>query len=72
MIDCPWGNLSMHTFRKLPMNKPSKVKTGINKDNFLYYPILSCIASELMIHQGGELRQYLSAGGGTQAESRFC
>ena len=24
----------MHTFRKLPVNKPSRVKTNINKDNF--------------------------------------
>ena len=56
IIDCPPGNLSMHTFRKLPVHKPSKVKTGINnKDNFLYYPIINYIASEFMIHQGREL-----------------
>jgi len=40
-MDCPRGNLSMHTFRKLPIAKPSKAKTGINKDNLLYYPVLS-------------------------------
>ena len=45
----------MHTFRKLPVTKPSKVKTGINKNNFLYYPILNWITLEPMIHQGVEL-----------------
>jgi len=33
----------MHTLRKLPTNKPSKAKTGINKANF-YYPVLNWIA----------------------------
>ena len=37
IIDCPCGSLSMHTFRKLPTNKPNRVKTHISKDNFLYY-----------------------------------
>ena len=34
----------MHTFKKLPMNKPNKVKTGINKDNsYITYTKLDCI-----------------------------
>jgi len=34
----------MHTFRKLPVNKPSRVKASINKANFLYtYSKLDCI-----------------------------
>lgn len=53
-MDCPWGNLSMHTFRKLPVNKPSKVKASINKANFIL-PILNWIALELMIERETEL-----------------
>ena len=55
MIDCSEGSLSIHTFRKLPVTKPSKVKTGINNDNLLYYPALSFIVLKSMIHQGAGL-----------------
>ena len=58
-MDCPWGNLSIHTFRKLPVNKPSKVKASINKANFIL-PIW--IALEIMIQQGIELRNRCSFG----------
>ena len=58
----------MHTLRKLPVDKPSKVNTGINKDNFLYYPILSGIASEPMIHQGIKLSNGSGSGDITLVE----
>ena len=45
----------MHTFKKLPVNKPSKVKTGVKKANFLYYLRLNSFVSEPMIHQGRKL-----------------
>jgi len=42
-MDCPRGNLSMHTFKKLPTNRPSKAKTTINKANFLYYQFVDYV-----------------------------
>ena len=62
-MDCPWGNLSIHTFRKLPVHKPSKVKASINKANFIL-PILNWIALKLMIQQGTKLSNRGSLGDG--------
>lgn len=66
-MDCPWGNLSMHTFRKLPVTKPSKAKASINKANFIL-PILNWIALEVMIQQGTELSNRCSLGMGNLSE----
>jgi hypothetical protein len=48
-IDCPEGNLSMQTFKKLPMNRPSRINTIISKAKF-FILILNVII-ECMIHQ---------------------
>ena len=48
----------MHTFRKLPTNKPSKVKTDINKGNILFfYTKLDYVSA--MITQESELSNAL-------------
>jgi len=45
------GNLSMHTFIKLPTNKPGKVKASINKDNFSLCPKYTGFFNRLLLNR---------------------